>query len=348
MSSSENKKHPVSDRKLRKQRQDGNVPAITDAIAMINFIVNCLAIFGLGVFIIPRLMEGFTVAQNGSVQDFTTVLEASVSQSVYLLAAAVVPIILLKTAVSTFSSLVLHGGIVFSLKPIQPKMERIDPAAGFKRVFGRRTWLEIAASLVRLTIWIVAVLLIGWVLVDDVFMLPLCGVSCIIDVSTHFLVLLIGCALLIALLSLVYEIPMQFGLFRHEQKMTDTEVKNERKEQYGSDEVRIQRKRINAEMAEKAEFMGPSKANMCFYWEDKCVAVRYHPQKAPYPKVTVVSRNRKKTLRTFDILRERRFPVVEYQEIVEAFSQYAEGDDLPESEHDLLLDGLRKIVGIAG
>lgn len=46
----------------------------------------------------------------------------------------------------------MQVGFVFSLEPISPKLERINPLEGFKRIFSRRSFMELVKSITKIII----------------------------------------------------------------------------------------------------------------------------------------------------------------------------------------------------
>jgi flagellar biosynthetic protein FlhB len=61
------------------------------------------------------------------------------------------PIALAVFAVCLFSNY-MQIGFVLSLEPISPKLERINPLQGFKRIFSRRSLLELVKSIIKITL----------------------------------------------------------------------------------------------------------------------------------------------------------------------------------------------------
>jgi len=317
MSESETKKHPASNKKLRKLREDGMISIARD---MTGFVSLVLAL-GLIIVTVPTFIERsfgiFDVALSGF-SDTNGVNMLAISSTLlwetFLLVAPLIAIII---AGSILSNIVNNNGVLFAMKQVTPDMQRVNPASGIKRIFGQRGWVETGTTLVRIGILTLVFWVIVYFYVPDILGILPCGLSCAPDVAA--VLYLRVCALLIILLlvAAAVDVMVQRFLFLEEQKMTDTELKQENKEQYGSPELRQERRRLRNDSKNKAENIGVDKANMCFFAGDRAVALRYHPQHAPVPRVAAKAAGAKaRTLR--DKVRKNGFPELENPAIVDS------------------------------
>ena len=64
----------------------------------------------------------------------------------------ILPIFVLVITVSILLGMSVAGGPLFSVEPLTPKFEKINPAAGFKKIFGRRAMMTFLMHLVRLVL----------------------------------------------------------------------------------------------------------------------------------------------------------------------------------------------------
>ncbi|KAB7613600.1 EscU/YscU/HrcU family type III secretion system export apparatus switch protein [Amylibacter sp. SFDW26] len=345
MSDTETKKHAASDQKLQKQRKEGNVPNVAEVS---NFVASALSIILLAVlfvYLYKHLSVPFDIITNGLDQPFRIAYPIAIQEIGKQLAIAVGPIVVLTISATILTSIAYNKGIPFAIKPIIPDVKRISPAAGFKRLFGLRTWVEVGVGFIRLVLWIGSSAYIIWLVVEDLVEIDYCGKSCAIDIALSLAIQLLTIAVLFMIVSVVLEMLIQKFLFTKEQKMTDTEVKNEQKEQHGTKEVRQERKRLQHEMADGAEASGVEKANMCFYWGDACLAVRYHPEYADIPRISAKSKNPEKTLKIRKQISENGFKELEHQGIVEAAFSTEAGGVIHQSAHKELLDALTALFG---
>ncbi|MEP5761249.1 MAG: EscU/YscU/HrcU family type III secretion system export apparatus switch protein [Litoreibacter sp.] len=71
------------------------------------------------------------------------------------------------------------------------------------------------------------------------------------------------------------DLVVQRALFLDEQKMTETERKNEQKDQHGTPEVRQERRRRMRESARSKRDPVLGNATMCFFYEDRAVGIEF-------------------------------------------------------------------------
>ncbi|RUU75279.1 MAG: hypothetical protein EOQ98_23725 [Mesorhizobium sp.] len=125
---------------------------------------------------------------------------------------------------------------------VAPNFTRLDPIKGLKRFFEIKALSELLKSLIKVAIVGGSGVLIGMFLFNTAIWAPLCGDACVLRTGLHLFgaITLIGCATLI--LAGFVDLGISRALFRHDQRMTQTEFKREQKEEFGSPELRKGRK----------------------------------------------------------------------------------------------------------
>lgn len=144
---------PASPRKLERAREDGNVARSQDLSAGASLTVALVAMYLLG----PDMMRGVVemgrhfLGQAHLLTADQTPVAALAAQTVYTLARVVLPfalVMLLAGLVFSFAQV----GVLFTVKPLQPKMSRINPVTGFKKFVSMRALVELIKSLAKLAI----------------------------------------------------------------------------------------------------------------------------------------------------------------------------------------------------
>lgn len=316
MSETESKSAPASKRKLAKKREEGAVATASELAGLFGVAVGLTFLAAFGVPIWTLLVNGFAGSIPLIGEPFLEALPPGVHQLTWTLVKAVVPIFALCVAAAVISTIIYNNGIVFSIKPVTPQFERISPKAGFKRIYGRRGWVESTTGLVRLLLWFVVagVISVLWLpqLMRTFACLAPCQANIIVPMVWYFLI----AAIVIFLIASAVDMIMQKQIFMHEQRMTKTEVKREQKEQFGTPEIRRERRRMQREMSAGADSIGVGRANMCFFWKDQAIAIRFLPPKSPLPRIAAKAKGATavKTLR--DTVRKNGCPETESEVIV--------------------------------
>lgn len=133
---------------------------------------------------------------------------------------------------------------LFTLKPLQPKLDRLDPIKGFKRIFGSRGWMELAKGLAKFAI----VGIVGYITIRQEMnkFLPLMDQD-VLGIVTGMTASMFKLALRLAFAILIIGIiDMRFQHYKHNKdlKMTKQEVKDEHKMTEGDPQVKSKIRQI--------------------------------------------------------------------------------------------------------
>lgn len=185
----------------------------------------------------------------------------------------------------------LSGGIGFSLDPLKPKVERMNPLKGLGRMFGPKGWVELLKALAK------AAILIGlsaWLLVGSAPTLmalsgmPLGGaLAALAAVALRLLLLLmLGLALLAGA-----DLPWQLFQWLKKLRMNRRELKDEAKGQEGNPEVRYALRARAREMMKNANRAGMADATVVITNPTHfAVALRYRPDADAAPVIVMRGR----------------------------------------------------------
>ncbi len=232
--SREDKKLPASERKLRKARMDGQVARSRD--------FGHVMIMGATMSVL-FVMAGYFYEQSLLVMVSGLTFDAQLAESAHDALGQwqavgahglnVVAVIGFVGVVAGIFAAVVPGGIALTPKPLQPKLERISPKSGFKRIFSRGNFAD-SAKLSGLVLLLTVIG--GWYLIgtfdDFAYLIRLPLESALAQAPR---LVMYGAAALFGLLVLAafIDVPMQFFRHRTELKMTFQEARKEQKETDG-------------------------------------------------------------------------------------------------------------------
>lgn len=274
MSSSEAKTNPASDKKLREARRKGQVAQQRDFGAVVALATGC----GFLWIALPHLIglaEGALDAAFTGVTDPGTRIAGLVPSLVREAATLMGQLFLMLIGAAVLTSLVLHGGAIFSLDPVSPKLSNMDPVKGLGRIFGKRSLAELAKNLLRLLVGAAATALILRRGIPALLNTPSCGLSCLLVTLGAILAMLFAAYVLIGLLFAVPDLKLQQSLFLEQMKMTKSEVKRESKDANGTPEIKNAQRRVRAEIANTVTKLGVRHATLVIFDEDVAVGLRY-------------------------------------------------------------------------
>jgi len=143
------------------------------------------------------------------------------------------------------------GGMSFSTEAMAPKLSRMSPIEGFKRMFGVKAVVEFVKSLLKFfVVFIVAFILLSS-LFDEILSLSLEAVPINFKHATEMLLwMFLALALSIGIIVAV-DAPYQVWEHNRQLKMTKQEVKDEFKNTEGSPEIKGRIRRTQYEMSQR-------------------------------------------------------------------------------------------------
>lgn len=220
------------------------------------------------VFDVPHLAAGFRDV---------------VSTTVFLLA----PIFLVAVLVMIGANMI-QTGPVFSAFPLKPDPQRINPVAGFKRVFSRRMLFEGVKSLIKLALFGFVAMLVIETLLPDMLRLqhmdPKAYAPLLMNDITTLLFKLALVVLLVAAIDTAYT-RWDFG---KKMMMSTREVKEEVKRREGDPHVRAKQRELQREAAKRSKSLGrvPDADVLITNPSHFAVALRYEQGRMSAPTLT--------------------------------------------------------------
>ncbi|MEM8691535.1 MAG: EscU/YscU/HrcU family type III secretion system export apparatus switch protein [Pseudomonadota bacterium] len=343
---SEAKKHAASDTKLRKQREKGSVASSAESSGFLACALGLALLVGTASLIWTQLQDMITSSIYLIDMPFDEARNVSLFVLGRMLLFAILPILGLTLLTAFLTSLIYNKGFVFAMKPVTPQLKRVSPLGGFKRIYDRRGLMETPVSALRICLWLGFAIIFGvWPFVALLQQSTCTGVCMMAQILPILSILSVG-AVVIFLLSAVTDMIFQKKVFLHEQRMTDTEQKRERKDQHGSPELRQERRRRMREANTPQREAKASRATMCFFFDDQAVGIEFRPPKVPLPYVV----SKAETPADADAMRKSLeaagWPVKEDQFLTKAGLGRPLGEPLDESAYAAFIAAVQEMFGM--
>ncbi|PSU82781.1 flagellar biosynthesis protein FlhB [Photobacterium phosphoreum] len=171
------------------------------------------------------------------------------------------------------------GGIRFSSEAAMPKLSKMNPISGLKRMFGSQSWVELIKSVLKVGLVASVAGYLIYSSLDDFFQLSIetfpANYFHALDILLNF-VLLICCSLLVVV---AIDVPYQIWHFSDQLKMTKQEIKDEYKDSEGKPEVKGRIRMLQREMAQRRMMADVPQADVVITNpEHYSVALRYDPK----------------------------------------------------------------------
>jgi flagellar biosynthetic protein FlhB len=297
-------------RRLKKARDRGQVPRSREIPGVAA--LGAFLLFGhmLGSGWLGRLQEMMAslLHQSGRIELSAANLQ-TVFQSTAMGTALLLAFPLGTVALASLAGNLLQGAPAFTLKPLEPKFDKLNPLKGLKKIFALRQWVEVLKSILKMALYTT----VTYLAARSVILSHPPGTASVegtlamlITLTAKVLLHATGLAAGLALLD------MLFRRYDHvrELKMSKREVKDELKQTEGDPMVRARVRQKQTALARSRMMADVSKATVVVTNpEHVAVALRYVRGETAAPKLLAKGRALlAERIRT--IAREHRVPIV--------------------------------------
>ena len=298
-------------KKIDDARKEGNVPKSQDASSFLTLLVAVAATFALLPLIQKHLFDLYIYYHSLIGREFSKELIFEIGLvSLKELAITILPLAS-TVALSGVIAAVLQFGFIFTTKPLQPKLSKIDPIKGLGKLFSMKKLIEG----IKITSKVIIVFTVAFFfLLSFIKELPTV-VNFPLHAELAWLkekVIILAAVMLIIffVLALIDLLIVRFQYFK-ELKMSKQEIKDEHKQMDGDPHVKARIKKIQMEMAQKRMMQNIPDADVVITNPTHySVAIRYDKSKEDAP-VVVAKGVDNLALKIREIAREHSIQIVE-------------------------------------
>lgn len=330
--SSQEKTEEPTAKRLQKAREDGQIPRSKELSTSLVLIVGALSLWIFGGFIYSGAENifrfNFALERSHLFDEKEMVIHLSASALEAILVISPVMIALIIAAI--LGPLAL-GGWMFSGKSLLPKLSRISPLAGFKRMFGLKSLVELLKSWAKVLVIAACTILLFFSLENSILYLNQEPDRQAI-IHAMDLVMLGALALAIStLLISIIDVPFQIYDFTKKMKMSLQEVKDEHKDTEGKPEVKQRIRRLQYEMSQRKMMQDVPEADVVITNPTHyAVALKYHSEGMEAP-VLVAKGADEVAMKIREIAKAHKVPIVEAPALARSVYTYTRvGKEIPE------------------
>jgi len=323
-----------SAKRLREAREKGNVPVSREVNSW--FMLLALALFFL-VFL-SFMAEQYTNAMTRFIEkpESFEINSRAIVKILFEIAEDYALILAAPLGLAILAALaggLVQNGLIFSAANMEPKLEKISPIKGLKRLFSMRSLIEFAKSILKL------ILIVG--VVSIVVIPDLDSFETMVSLSmVDFLALLhwevvkiIGAV--VALITLIAVIDLLYQRFDHTKKlrMTKQELKDEYKQTEGDPHIKGRLRQLRNEKARQRMMANvPDSAVVVTNPTHYAVALKYDQDSMAAP--TLVAKGTDLVAKRIrDLAMENEIPIVENPPLARALHAGVELDQEVPQEH---------------
>lgn len=333
MDSSQDKDLPATDRRLQQARGDGQVARSRDLTNLAILVGGFLMLTSYFPDALARLIDGlrnqlrFDHNSLTRVDVFSThVVDALLSSFAVFFPLGVSVISLAVVAI------VANGGWAPSTKPLALDLSKLDPLAGFGRIFSKDQFFEV----LKLSALTAVIATIGWQFLathlDDFASLLLRPLDAGLAQLGEWLKTGIWLLLSVVILMAVVDVPLSKYLFAQRMRMSHEEVKQEHKEVDGNPQMKGRMRARQRDAANRRSIAAVPKADLVVMNPTHyAVALRYDEATMAVPKV-IAKGTDLIALQIRDVAKGNNVPVLQSPMLARALYAHAELDgDIPQA-----------------
>lgn len=330
--SSQEKTEEPTAKRLQKAREDGQIPRSKELSTSLVLIVGALSLWIFGGYIFTGAKNIFTfnfaLERSHLFDEKEMVIHLGASS---LEAIVVIFPVMVALLIAAILGPLALGGWMFSGKSLLPKLNRISPLAGFKRMFGMKSLVELLKSWAKVLVIAFCTILLFFSLEKSILFLNQEPDRQAI-IHAMDLVMLAALALAIStLLISVIDVPFQIYDFTKKMKMSLQEVKDEHKETEGKPEVKQRIRRLQYEVSQRKMMQDVPDADVVITNPTHyAVALKYHSEGMEAP-VLVAKGVDEVALKIREIAKAHNVPIVEAPTLARSVYAYTRiGKEIPE------------------
>lgn len=331
--SKEDRQLPASEQRLRKAREEGNVPRSRDVahLLVIGAGMGALALMGPSLADGMRRLMASTFAFDGQVRMyFLDALQPTLAHFGDLGWRALA--ILLSVCAAAIAASTIPGGFNLSVKALGVKVSRINPASGLKRIFSLRNLVEfLKLSLLASLLWAIG----SWYAMDRFPEFAALSHGSLAGSVGHAMALVVGglgLSMLLLFVLALFDVPFQWFRHRADLRMTRDEVKREHRESEGDPQLKGQIRSRQREAARRRMLSAvPSADIVVVNPTHYAVAIRYDEAAGGAPRVVAKGLD-ELAMRIQAIARESGVPVLSAPPLARALYAHVELDqEIPQA-----------------
>ncbi|PLX59885.1 flagellar biosynthesis protein FlhB [Sedimenticola selenatireducens] len=282
----EKTEEPTSKR-LDDAKKKGQIARSKELNTMAITLIGGMALVGmsgsLGQGLVKIMSSNLTIPREEmfDVMAMTRRLVSSIQDALLMLA----PFFAVVVVVAVLSSIAL-GGMAFSAQAMTPKLSKMNPLKGLKRLFSIKGLIELAKAMAKFFLVGGATALVLWLTLDSFINLSGMG----LEPAIRELVNLVGWAFVLVSSTLILvaavDVPFQIWDHKKQLKMTRQEIREEMKDTEGRPEVRGRIRQLQREMATRRMMDEVPKADVIVTNPTHyAVALRYNQARMNAPVV---------------------------------------------------------------
>lgn len=289
--SSSEKTEKATPQKLRDAKKKGQVPNSKDIPSALILLSLTIYLWMMGDWILAKMAELYIISYQLPTLPFKQALSAAIKISVEIgLFAIVLPIVGIATIMGILGNIVQFG-IIFSFDPLIPRLSKVNPGEGFKRIFSMKQVVNTLLSLIKtLAIGLALYIVMHVGFFQYMNEIKQCDIPCQKEITAELLKKLMMMILPLIIVLAALDLIFQKIQFEKDQRMTKEEIKREMKDAYGDPHVRGARQGMRRELTEQDIQARIKTARLVIIDIGLAIALYYEQDVTPLPVIVAIGK----------------------------------------------------------
>ncbi len=311
MSDDDDKTEEPTDRKLRKAREEGNVPKSEDFNGFVGLMMGIAIIFIFSILYPDRVrknmgdcLESIFINNGGSYltqkcDDYLTLMS---EMGGMVLASGVLAVFL--------GYIIMNKGFVIPKQPLKFNVDALNIGANLKNIINKQNAIGLLTTLVKESLFYISFFVITLYFFPAIVYQTFCFENCTGQVPLIFIYVLVATYTFIALLFTAIDVPLKIMFWKNKLKMSHKDIKDEHKETEGSPEVKRAQHEFRNQLLHGAP-MGAKNATFFVKGNNMIFGIRYNRDESPAPIIVVSGKTVEKATEIGQIAQQMRRLVIQ-------------------------------------
>ena len=291
MSESGEKTEQPSPKKVRDAREKGQVARSQEAVTTFSLMAVVGYIWVTWTSTMQALLAMFNEVSSLIEGDF----QVNAANAITLISRQSAEILLPLLGVTILAAIAanyIQVGTLFAFDSIMPKMDKISPAAGFKRIFSGKQLIETLKSVLKIVFLSILLYLVVRDAIGPYISSLRCGMPCMVNITSSVLAKLLLYSALAFIIVAGFDYVYQKSSHTKSLMMSKDDVKREYKESEGDPHIKGQRKQLAHEMVMSDGGQTARKATAVVVNPTHfAVVLKFDPETMALPAVVAKGRN---------------------------------------------------------
>jgi len=236
----------------------------------------------------------------------------------------------------------MQTGLMFTTEKMQPKLSKLDPIAGLKRMFGPQGVANFLKGVGKMSVVSAAVFVVIWPKRDELANMPQVDLSVLLSVIRENIMLVLVAALVAYAFIAAADFIFQRQSFMKRNRMSRREIKDEHKQSEGDPQIRAKLRQIRQERAQKRMMASVPEATVIITNPTHfAVALKYEQGETPAP-ICLAKGVDQVALNIRALAEEHDIPIVEDPPLARALFASVDIDETIPAEH---FQAVAKVIG---